>query len=194
MNKIVKTTGIIFLCVFASSCYTYGPIHDPYYQAAIVSPPVQVPKVFASPLTRSEYMNKTYRELKEALPEADIKLVEDSIKVLFPNNIQYEKSALYPSTDYESPLIVFSSLLHKYFKTEILITGHTDNRGKKEKNRELSTLRAQYILNFLFDHGIARNRLQSIGLGDISPVADNNSDDGRSRNRRVEFVVLYQAG
>jgi outer membrane protein OmpA-like peptidoglycan-associated protein len=179
------------LLIMLSSCYRHGPLHEPY-GADKITPPPPVAKKLAAPFTKGEYMKKTFEEMQQALPEADVKMVEDSIKVLFPNNIVYEKSSLIPSSDYQQPLISFSGLLKKYNKTNILVTGHTDNRGVPEKNKEISRERALNIVNFIIEQGIQKTRLETFGLGDLSPIADNSTDEGRSRNRRVEFVVLYK--
>lgn len=192
-KRLLSISLGISTLIFLGGCYAYGPTHEAYNKTKTITIPQQVPKLVASQITKSEYMLKTYNEIKQALPEADVKLIEDSIKVLFPNHITYDKSALYPASNYEQPLIIFSGLLKKYAQTDILITGHTDSKGKKEKNKELSTLRALNIKNFIIEHGIPRYRLNSMGLGDIAPIDNNETENGRARNRRVEFVVMYNS-
>ncbi len=180
-----------FMLILLSSCYAYGPTHETYTRGKITPPP-PVKKKMADPVSKSEYMQKTYNDIKNTLSEADVIMIEDSIKVLFPNNIVYEKSSDTPTSNYQNPLIKFAVLLKKYFKTEILITGHTDSHGNKDKNRKISSARAKNILTFISSHGVAENRLQALGLGDLSPIASNDTDEGRAKNRRVEFVVLYK--
>jgi OOP family OmpA-OmpF porin len=70
------------------------------------------------------------------------------------------------------------------------IAGHTDSSGSDEYNLRLSQQRADAVLVFLASEGIDRSRLVARGYGEGQPVADNGSDDGRERNRRVEFRVL----
>ncbi len=70
----------------------------------------------------------------------------------------------------------------------ISVDGHTDNIGGAEPNKLLSQRRAEAIVGYLVVAGIDRSRLQARGFGLESPVADNRSEDGRSRNRRVELV------
>lgn len=173
-----------------SSCYTYeGPVR--VYQQVDRSIPPPVEKVVASKLSKAEYLNKAFKEIQGALPEADVTLIEDSIKVLFPNNIIYKKAELYPSIGYEKPLKSFSQLLKKYKKTNILITGHTDTKGVESKNKEISGQRANNIKKIISDNGISELRLKSWGLGSVSPISENDTELGREKNRRVEFVVLY---
>ena len=69
------------------------------------------------------------------------------------------------------------------------IGGHTDNVGVEEKNRALSENRAKSVMDYLVSKGVAANRLTFKGYGASRPLADNATDEGRSRNRRIEFLV-----
>jgi outer membrane protein OmpA-like peptidoglycan-associated protein len=70
------------------------------------------------------------------------------------------------------------------------ITGHTDNIGSDENNLLLSRNRADAVLNYLASHGVPATRVSSRGLGKSSPVASNDTEEGRQRNRRVEFRII----
>lgn len=71
------------------------------------------------------------------------------------------------------------------------IEGHTDNVGDPESNRSLSDRRANAVVAYLIsEHGIDVGRLEAVGMGEDEPVADNNSEEGRQNNRRVELVRL----
>lgn len=70
----------------------------------------------------------------------------------------------------------------------LAIEGHTDNVGNAKSNAELSRHRAEAVVAYLVDHGVQAQRLKASGKGDSVPVADNRTEDGRSRNRRVELV------
>ncbi|HEX6996675.1 MAG TPA: OmpA family protein [Gammaproteobacteria bacterium] len=70
------------------------------------------------------------------------------------------------------------------------IAGHTDSSGADEYNLRLSQQRADAVLTFLANEGIDRTRLVARGYGETQPVADNSTEAGRARNRRVEFRVL----
>ncbi len=72
----------------------------------------------------------------------------------------------------------------------IEIAGHTDNVGDRRLNQALSENRARVITNYLVTRGITANRLTPKGYGDARPVAPNDSEDNKKKNRRVEFVVL----
>lgn len=73
---------------------------------------------------------------------------------------------------------------------EIEVSGHTDNVGNKSYNQELSQKRAQSVVNYLTENGISKCRLIAKGYGMDKPVADNETEEGRAENRRVEFTIL----
>jgi len=68
------------------------------------------------------------------------------------------------------------------------IQGHTDNVGTAEYNQALSEARAGAVVALLGGHGVAADRLSAKGYGLTVPVADNRTDEGRARNRRVEIA------
>ena len=67
--------------------------------------------------------------------------------------------------------------------------GHTDNVGSAASNKALSLERAQAVRLFLESRGVAASRVDVLGLGDSMPVAGNETEEGRSANRRVEVVI-----
>jgi len=70
------------------------------------------------------------------------------------------------------------------------VYGHTDSRGIPAQNMKLSGDRAASVMAYLTNHGIAASRLESQGFGQTKPIADNATDTGRAKNRRVEFKIL----
>jgi len=73
---------------------------------------------------------------------------------------------------------------------KIEIRGHTDNTGKNEKNQVLSEQRAKAVLEYLASKGIDKDRFSYKGFGSLQPIASNDNEDGRKKNRRVEFLKL----
>lgn len=80
------------------------------------------------------------------------------------------------------------ALLTQDPQLRLSIVGHTDNVGNAKANAELSTRRAEAVVTHLVSQGIAPQRLKSAGKGDTAPVADNRTEEGRARNRRVELI------
>ena len=71
----------------------------------------------------------------------------------------------------------------------ILIEGHTDADGEEQANLDLSSARAQAVLDQLVARGVEASRLTAQGFGEAEPVASNESKEGKAKNRRIEFVV-----
>ena len=74
--------------------------------------------------------------------------------------------------------------------SRVQVAGHTDSTGPEVYNQGLSERRAKSVADYLADNGISASRLQIVGFGEGSPVADNGTRDGRAQNRRVELNVL----
>ncbi|HOB27340.1 MAG TPA: OmpA family protein [Bacteroidales bacterium] len=84
----------------------------------------------------------------------------------------------------------FIVFLNDHPTLQIGIEGHTDNVGSDEFNLILSENRAKAVYNYLVNNGIDANRLQYKGFGESSPIATNETEEGRAMNRRTEFVIL----
>ena len=75
---------------------------------------------------------------------------------------------------------------------QLRVEGHTDNKGKSDSNQRLSQRRAEAVVKKLIELGVESARLEAVGYGDARPVASNRTDDGRAKNRRIEFRILAQ--
>jgi len=76
---------------------------------------------------------------------------------------------------------------------KIVVEGHTDNVGDDAANLTLSQARADAVVAYLVQKGVAADRLQAIGYGETRPIADNKRSKGREKNRRVELKVMITA-
>jgi outer membrane protein OmpA-like peptidoglycan-associated protein len=72
---------------------------------------------------------------------------------------------------------------------DIEVQAHSDNTGNASYNKNLSQMRADAVVSYLTEKGIAADRLSAIGYGEENPIADNNTKSGRAQNRRVEFSL-----
>jgi len=84
------------------------------------------------------------------------------------------------------------ALLNTDEVVEVRVEGHTDSIGTEEYNQKLSQERAQSVVDYLVSNGVNGNNLIPVGMGETSPVANNDTDAGRALNRRVDFVVNTQ--
>jgi outer membrane protein OmpA-like peptidoglycan-associated protein len=134
------------------------------------------------------YMDKQEAELKK-VKGANVERKGDQLVVRFNSAILFDtgKAKLKPASEHD--LSEFAQVLKNYPETDLTIEGHTDNKGKKPKNKKLSDARAEAVIKFLDTQGVARPRMTGLGLADDRPVADNATEDGRRQNRRVEVQI-----
>jgi outer membrane protein OmpA-like peptidoglycan-associated protein len=90
--------------------------------------------------------------------------------------------------DSEKILTEIAKLLDQTPDLKLRVEGHTDNQGSAPSNQALSEKRAQAVVAWLSAHNVPAGRLAAKGLGQTQPVADNSTEDGRAKNRRVELV------
>jgi outer membrane protein OmpA-like peptidoglycan-associated protein len=87
-------------------------------------------------------------------------------------------------------LAAISDIISNYPGMKVQIQGHTDNVGNAKKNMELSQKRAEAVMKYLVDvMKTPAKRLKAKGFGDTKPIADNKTDKGKAKNRRVDFSV-----
>jgi outer membrane protein OmpA-like peptidoglycan-associated protein len=98
----------------------------------------------------------------------------------------FNKSTLQPASD--GVLTQVSTLMTANPALNVEIQGHTDNVGADAYNQTLSEARARAVMTWLAQHGVAAARMTAKGYGKTQPVADNNRDEGRMKNRRVEIA------
>jgi type IX secretion system PorP/SprF family membrane protein len=100
---------------------------------------------------------------------------------------RYQYELLPPSKEQMDTLVNF---LKHYLKVRIIINGYTDARGTDELNANLSELRAKSVADYLIANGVDPSRIAYQGYGKSNPIDDNDTDQGRQRNRRVEFTIV----
>jgi outer membrane protein OmpA-like peptidoglycan-associated protein len=91
--------------------------------------------------------------------------------------------------DVEFNLVKIATILNQFPEMKIVIEGHTDSVGTEEYNLGLSQRRAKAVFEFLISQGVAEERMSWEGYGESRPVADNDTEEGRQRNRRVDLVI-----
>jgi len=103
-------------------------------------------------------------------------------------NFDTGKAAIKPES--EAVLNELVSLMNANPEWKFRVEGHTDNVGAKAMNQTLSQQRAAAVVTWLAQNGIDKMRLAAQGFGDSKPIADNSTEEGRAKNRRVELVKL----
>ncbi len=108
-----------------------------------------------------------------------------SLKLHFNTN----KSEILPESHKDLRELI--ALLSSFQDLKVEIVGHTDNVGTETDNLSLSKRRAQSVFDYLSERQINQTRLTTNGLGETKPIADNFTEEGRQKNRRVEFILSY---
>ncbi len=119
----------------------------------------------------------------------DVKPVEKGAAFTI-NNINYKTNAADITEESKVVLQKFAAYLKENKSLAIEIRGHTDNVGNPTSNKALSTDRAFTVMDYLLQQDIPKSRISFKGFGDTQPIADNNTAEGRSKNRRTEFIIL----
>lgn len=134
-------------------------------------------------------MDKQAEEIKNTVPDARVERVGEGIVVEFNSNILFGFDQSNLSNEAKTNLDKLVQVLNSYNETDIEIQGHTDSRGAEAYNQNLSVQRAGTVSNYLSQKGISSSRLTVKGFGENTPRYDNSTDEGRTLNRRVEFLI-----
>ncbi len=142
-------------------------------------------------ISSQQYMQQQEQALKTELDDSGVTVSRDGdrIRLVMPGNITFATDSTHLQPAFIPVLDSVSRILRQFDHTLLEVTGHTDSRGSKRYNQELSELRASAVANYLHEAGIGRERLRSVGKGESVPLATNKTEAGRARNRRVELNI-----
>jgi outer membrane protein OmpA-like peptidoglycan-associated protein len=113
--------------------------------------------------------------------------IEISEKIQFGDNSDKILEASYGLLDELTTVIKANPQI-----TKILIEGHASSEGNAAHNLKLSDERAHSVMDYLEKHGVEKGRLSAKGFGATHPIADNKTEEGREKNRRVDFTIVSQ--
>lgn len=134
-------------------------------------------------------MDKQAQEIENSVPDAKVERVGEGIVVEFDSNILFAFNKSDLSAEAKSNLDKLNIILGKYPDTNIELQGHTDSKGTEVYNQTLSEKRASAVSAYLAGTGINQSRLTIKGFGETVPKYDNETEEGRAQNRRVEFLI-----
>jgi outer membrane protein OmpA-like peptidoglycan-associated protein len=136
-------------------------------------------------------MDKQAREIDQALPGADVERVGEGIRlVLNENAVRFDTGKATLTATAQANLDKLVPVFKEYADTNIEIYGYTDITGSPEFNLTLSQKRAESVKNYLASKGLVSSRFKTTGKGIADPIATNETAEGRTQNRRVEFAIL----
>ena len=128
------------------------------------------------------FLDKLDTEIRDTAMHKDTPLTFDNVQFMTGKSDLTEASKL--------QLQDLVKIMKGYAKVEIRIEGHTDNQGDVVKNKKLSEDRAASVKKFLVANGIAATRITTAGFGAEKPIAPNDAEEGRAKNRRIEAFVV----
>ncbi|MDN5200930.1 OmpA family protein [Fulvivirgaceae bacterium BMA10] len=134
-------------------------------------------------------MDKQAEELRNDLKGAKVERIGEGIKITFDSGLMFDVNSYGLKSQTKTNLTDLSATLNKYPDTNVLIEGHTDSSGASEYNQKLSDQRAGSVSSYLISKGVAPSRLTTMGYGEMQPIADNETANGREQNRRVEVAI-----
>jgi len=138
------------------------------------------------------YQDRQERALRDRMAGTGVDVVRqgDNITLSMPDNITFgfDRSDLQPQ--FYPVLDNVASTLREYNQTIVEVAGHTDSKGTDSYNQALSERRAASVGNYLMGKGLMRDRFILVGAGETRPVASNDTEEGRARNRRVEITLV----
>jgi outer membrane protein OmpA-like peptidoglycan-associated protein len=138
------------------------------------------------------YMDVQEKKLRDRLAGTGVSVTRmgDNITLNMPSNITFALNSADLNAQFFNALDGVSMVLKEYDKTVVEVAGHTDSSGSDQYNQALSERRAQAVAGYLSSHGVKTQRLITIGAGEAHPMASNDTEQGRSANRRVELTIV----
>ncbi len=137
-------------------------------------------------------MDKQAQKIEQEIPGAEVERVGEGINVTFDetSGIYFDTEKFNINSASQETLNKLAGIFKEYPDTNILVEGHTDSSGSDSYNLTLSKNRAQAVTNYLVTNGVPKNRFDTKWYGESQPKYDNNTAEGRAKNRRVELAIV----
>ncbi len=129
------------------------------------------------------------KQAKELAKIADVKKTENGLEVTLKNDILFVTDSYALTEKSNKTLSDLTTVLKKYPQNIIVVEGHTDSTGSAAHNQSLSENRAQAVYNYIVGNQLKTSSITFIGYGSTRPVADNATEAGRAKNRRVNLKI-----
>ena len=138
------------------------------------------------------YMDRQEAELRAELEGTGVSVtrIGDNITLNMPGNVTFATDSSDLSPAFFDVLNSVGKVLGEYDQTVVEVAGHTDSTGSEPYNQSLSERRATSVSTYLQGQGVMSERLITVGMGELRPVANNQTAAGRQANRRVEITMV----
>ena len=138
---------------------------------------------------RMEDQQKQIQQQTQGTGVEVTRTADNRLQINIPGDIAFDSGQAVIRPNFRSALDNFAQSLQQNPSTTVTIVGHTDSTGSPAVNEPLSLQRADATRDYLVTRGVAGNRFQIDGRGSREPVANNDTEAGRARNRRVEIFL-----
>lgn len=138
------------------------------------------------------YMDRQEAALRAELEGTGVSVTRmgDNITLNMPGNITFATDSSDLSPAFFDVLNSVGKVLDEFDQTVVEVAGHTDSTGTEGYNQALSERRASSVAQYLETHGVMQERVITVGMGELRPIADNGTAAGRQLNRRVEITMV----
>jgi len=137
-------------------------------------------------------MDQQEQQMRQALAASDAAAVQregNLLSVVLKGDVSFDSNSAVVRPGLYAEMDRISTVLVQYPQTLIRIEGHTDSVGKEDYNLDLSRRRAEAVKNLIVQRGVDPARMEVVPFGESSPVATNDTEAGRQKNRRVEIKI-----
>jgi len=189
-----KATSAAIACALLSACTTTPQTAETAVtveREAAVAPAPSVPARKKAGRS-TDWASERARIMKGLSGSRDIALQvreDGALQLLLPGADAFSRGGEEPKAPLRLALDRIAAVLAPVSATDIEIFGHTDSIASELHNLQLSIRRAENVAEYLRIRGISLARLRADGKGESEPIADNGTEDGRAKNRRVEILV-----
>jgi outer membrane protein OmpA-like peptidoglycan-associated protein len=140
------------------------------------------------------YMDRQQERCVRIPGTAVQRIQDDTLLVRFSSDVLFDSGSADLDPAGRSALDRMAEVINDYRKTAVVVQGHTDGADAPDAGRDLSERRAESVRRYLVRRGVEPERLSAVGYGDDAPVASNQTELGRSRNRRVDVLLKAKSG
>jgi len=138
------------------------------------------------------YMDKQEDKLRAQLQSTGVSVTRnaDNIILNMPGNITFATNSSNVSADFYQVLDSVALVINEFEKTYVDVYGYTDSTGSEAYNMTLSKARTSSVASYLISQKVTPQRVVTRGMGELQPIASNDTPEGRTLNRRVEIVLI----
>jgi outer membrane protein OmpA-like peptidoglycan-associated protein len=138
-------------------------------------------------------LDRMAADIKAKIPAARVARKGEVIDLTLPSDLVFDVGRDDVKAPARRTLATVAEILNRHPNTLVTIEGHTDSKGTAESNQTLSEKRARSVFDILVKNGVHALRLTMRGYGELVPVADNSTPEGRRANRRVQMKIRPDA-